>query len=70
MEKKNKLQGRLKRKVIIPVYIPLVIMAISLVVGLVGMALQSYYMAGIGTGAVAAMAILGIWKYEIKNNGG
>jgi len=70
MKKIRQLHGLLKRKVIIKVYIPVVMMVISLVVGLVGMALQSYYMAGIGTGAVAALALLGICKYEIKNNGG
>ena len=61
------LQERLKRQVVIKVYIPFIMMVIALVVGLVGMTvLQSYYMAGVGTGAVTALAILGIFKNEIK----
>lgn len=60
------LSRRLKRPVLIRVYIPLIMMVIALIVGIVGMVYQQYYVAGIGTGAVAALAILGIWKHEIK----
>ena len=67
MKKITRLQELLRRRVIIQVYIPVLLMAIALVVGLVGIAvLHSDYIAGIGTGAVAALALLGIWKHEIK----
>ena len=67
MKKIRRLKELLNRKVIIRVYAPVIMMAIGLVVGLVGIvAIHSGFMSGIGIGAVAALALLGIWKYEIK----
>lgn len=63
----KRLKEVLKRRVIIKVYIPVIMMVIGLVVGVVGIvAFHSYFVFGIGMGAVAAIALLGIFKYEIK----
>ena len=67
MKRIRQLKGLLNRRVIIRAYAPVVIMAIGLVVGLVGIhPLQSDLIFGIGLGAVAALALLGIFKIEIK----
>ena len=67
MEKLRRLKGLLNRKVILRAYAPVIIMVIGLVVGLVGiLLLQSDLIFGIGLGAVAALALLGIFKMEIK----
>lgn len=67
MKKLRRLKGLLNRKVIIRAYAPLIIMTIGLVVGLLG--LHPFYsdlVFGIGLGAIAALALLGIFKLEIK----
>ena len=63
----RRLKDLLKRKVIICAYAPVTLMVIGLVVGLMGiLTFRSSLMFGIGVGAVAALALLGIFKYEIK----
>ena len=63
----RRLKELLKRKVIIRAYVPVTLMVIGLVVGLMGILIfHSSLMFGIGVGAVAALASLGIFKYEIK----
>ena len=67
MKKIRRLKGLLNRKVIIRAYAPVAIMTIGLVVGLVGIhPIQSDLIFGIGLGAIVALALLGIFKIEIK----